>query len=171
MFQEGLRIPKERVAVLIGKRGNVKNLIEKKLKVKLELNEEEDVILTGEDNLKIYTASIIVKAIGRGFSPEIALKLLNENYFLEVIELNEFCNKSRNKQLRVKSRLIGTRGKARRYIENLTDTNICIYGKTVSIIGEENDVMLARQALERLIQGSKHETVYYFIKKCKETKI
>lgn len=171
MYQEELKIPGERVAVLIGKKGENKSLLEKKLKVKLKISQEGDVLILGGDSLKVYTCKLVIQAIGRGFSPEVSLNLLNENCCLEIIDISNYCGKSKNKQIRVKSRLIGTKGKAKKMIERLTNTDICIYGKTVSVIGETEKVLLAKKALEQLIQGSKHGNVYAFIEKQKIAKL
>ena len=50
-------------------------------------------------------------------------------------------------------------------VENLTGAYISVYGKTVGIIGEVNDVYLAHQAVSMLLQGSMHRTVYKFLEK------
>ena len=42
-----LKIPKARVAVLIGEKGSTKRLLEKKLKIKLNISTEGDVMLEG----------------------------------------------------------------------------------------------------------------------------
>ncbi|MCD6404171.1 MAG: RNA-processing protein, partial [Nanoarchaeota archaeon] len=68
--------------------------------------------------------------------------------------------------------VIGRDGKAKEKIEELTDTNICVSGKTVSIIGRYDDAMIAREAVERLLGGAMHATVFRFLeKKRREKKI
>ena len=116
--------------------------------------------------MDVFNCLNIVKAIARGFNPDIALKLLNEDYCLEVISIEEF---SRNKKdlIRIRSRLIGTEGKAKKSIEQLTNTDLVIYGKTVCIIGKTEDVTIARQGIINLLQGSKHGNVYAYIEKQK----
>ena len=80
-FTYDLRIPKERVAVLIGKKGETKRLIEHETKTKIQVNSEEGTVsLGGEDALLLYLAREIVRAIGRGFNPEVALLLLKQDY-------------------------------------------------------------------------------------------
>jgi ribosomal RNA assembly protein len=163
MYSSELKIPRVRVGVLIGKKGSIKKLIEQKTKTKLEINEEGDVIISSNDSLDIFITTTIIKAIGRGFNPDIALMLLNENYCLEIIEIKDFCGKSKKHFIRAKARIIGTEGKAKRIIEQLTKTEISIYGKTISIIGEFSTALLAKQAIEKLLQGSKHGNVYKFL--------
>jgi len=70
----------------------------------------------------------------------------------------------------LRARLIGSQGKARKLIEQLTNTDIEVYGKTTSIIGLHHDVMLSKQAVLNLLQGSKHGNVYAFIEKQKRMK-
>ena len=83
MFKS-VKIPEERLAVLIGERGATKRLIQKKTKTKITVGEE--IIIEG-DALDVLTAESIVKAIGRGFSPPSALILLDEEKCLEIISL------------------------------------------------------------------------------------
>jgi ribosomal RNA assembly protein len=71
----------------------------------------------------------------------------------------------RKRLKRVTSRLIGTRGKARRNLERLTQTHISVFGKTVSIIGKYEDAERAGHAIEKLIDGFSHRSVYEFLEK------
>ena len=78
-FSYEVKIPKERVAVLVGVEGSVKKEIEHRLKIKLVIDSKEgDVVLTGDDSLMLLTGQNVVKAIGRGFNPNIALELLGK---------------------------------------------------------------------------------------------
>lgn len=163
MYSYELRIPKDRVAVLIGKKGATKRLIEKKTKTKLKISTTGDVVLKGEDNIALFVTQNIIKAIGRGFNPDIALTLLDENNLLEIIQIKDFTGKSKKKFTRIKARLIGTKGKAKKIIEQITNTTISIHGKTVSIIGAVENVGLAKRAIEKLLQGAPHGHVYKFI--------
>lgn len=163
-YQYGLKIPKERVAVLIGKGGEVKKEIEASTGVHLKIDSKEgDVFIRGEDALNLLAVREMVKAIGRGFNPEIAKLLLKPDYTLEIVQIEEFAN-TQNLN-RVRGRVIGTGGKARRTIETLTNTYLRVYGKTISIIGNVEDVMAARRAVENLLSGSKHGNIYKWLEK------
>lgn len=165
-FSYEIKIPKDRVAVLIGVKGNVKKKIEKSLKLKINVDSREgDVIFTGDDSLALVTAQNIAKAIGRGFNPEVALELLDENNCLEIIDISDYAGESRTALIRIKARVIGTSGKARKNIERLTDTNVVVYGKTIAIIGGYEGVRLARMAFEDLLKGSRHSGVYSWLEK------
>ena len=164
---EQLKIPNERIACLIGKKGLEKKEIEKKTKTTLKINSEEgDIIIEGE-SLNCYNCKKIIKAIGRGFNPKTALYLLDEDYYFELISIDDYSGKSKNNLTRIKARLIGIKGRAWRTIEKMTNTYLSIYGKTVGIIGLQEDVLLAKQALINLLQGSKHANVYAYIEKHK----
>ncbi|MEK6936900.1 MAG: KH domain-containing protein [Nanoarchaeota archaeon] len=161
---ELVRIPKERVAVLIGKKGATKRLIERNTKTKLTVDKEGTVVINGE-SIEEFEASSIVKAIGRGFNPEIALTLLNEENCMEIISIKDFAGKSEKKFYRTKSRLIGTKGKAREVIEKLTETRLSIYGKTVAIIGKIENVSIAKRGTEILLRGAPHGNAYKYIER------
>ena len=47
----------------------------------------------------------------------------------------------------------------------MTNTNMCIYGKTIGIIGECSEVSNAKRAIEMLISGSMHASVYKWLEK------
>src|SRR3989344_2807994 len=169
MFQEGLKIPKKRIAVLIGEKGKTKRKIERTTSTFLTINSEEgDVLVTSEESLNVFNTKPIISAIGRGFNPEVALNLMDEENILVIIDITEFSKKSKKDMIRLKARLIGTNGKARNMIEMLTHTEICVYGKTVSILGEQDNVYLAKKAITNLLQGSKHGNVYGFIERTKK---
>ncbi len=167
-----VKIPKERVAVLIGTKGSVKKELMEETGANLQINSETGVVkISGNDPIKVYKVRDIVNAIGRGFNPEKAKLLLRTDYMLEVINLKELV-KSKNQIKRVKGRVIGEKGKSREFIENITDTYISVYGKTVSIIGSYENVGLARQALFKLINGSPHSKVNSWLeKKVKEMRV
>lgn len=157
-----LKIPKARVAVLIGKKGEIKKRIEKLTEIKLNISKEGDVLIEGT-GLGSYLATEIVKAIGRGFNPKIALRLLKENYVLIILNIKEYTGKSEKKFERIKGRIIGKKGFVWKMLEEKTNTNVSIYGKTVSVLGLAENVDLARRAFEKLLYGAPHNNVYKFI--------
>ena len=53
----------------------------------------------------------------------------------------------------------------RKLIESLTDTEITIYKSTVVIIGEQEGLFAARQAIEMLAGGSEHGSVLGYLEK------
>lgn len=161
-----LKIPEERVAVLIGTGGAVKRDIEAKTKTKLTI-EDGNVTIEGE-GVGLMTARDVVQAIGRGFSPEIAFILFREEYVLEVIPLMDILG-SEKEMARKKGRIIGSRGKTRNFIEGITRTSISVYGKSVGIIGKYDDVQTAKEAAVMLLQGARHSAVYRFLERSRMT--
>src|SRR3989338_390065 len=98
-----LRIPRDRIAVLIGKEGSVKKEFESETKTKIDVDSKEgDVFISGEDALGLYSCREVVRAIGRGFNPEIAALLLKPDYCFESIDLKDYVGKSKDHLLRVK---------------------------------------------------------------------
>ena len=160
-----LKVPKNRLAVIIGKEGSVKKELEEATKTKLSIDSKEgDIFVSGEDALGLYTAREIIKAIGRGFNPDVAKLLLKPDYVFEVVDVSEYV-KSREAMLRLKGRVIGKEGKSRRLIEELTECNVSVFGKTISIIGLPESAANARQAVESLLRGSTHANVYKWLEK------
>jgi ribosomal RNA assembly protein len=164
-----LKIPKERVGVLIGPEGKTKKHVEEKLNVELQIDSDAgDVTVTlaekAADPSTLFKAKDLITAIGRGFSPEHAFRLVrDEEAVLDVIDLRSVFGKSEADIKRVQGRIIGMNGKTRRIIEELTDTNVSVYGHTVGTIGTMEQVQIAREAIEMLVKGSMHGTVYRFL--------
>jgi ribosomal RNA assembly protein len=164
-----LKIPKDRVGVLIGPRGETKKYVEKAFSIDLEINSEAGdltIKLTegAEDPSMLFRAKDVINAISRGFSPEHAFRLIrNEDAILDIIDLRAAFARSESDIKRVKARIIGMNGKTRQIIEELTDTNVAVYGHTVSIIGEIEEAQIAREAVQMLVRGSMHSTVYRFL--------
>ena len=164
-----IKIPKERVGVVIGPEGRTKKSIEDKLSVELQIDSEAgDVnILMKEgatDPSMLFSAKDVVTALGRGFSPEHAFRLIrDEQAVLDILDLRAVFGKSEADIKRVKGRIIGMNGKTRGIIEELTDANVAVYGHTVAIIGTMDQLQVAREAIEMLIKGSMHGTVYRFL--------
>ena len=162
MFSHEIKIPKERVAVLIGPKGKTKNELQDNADCKIDVDSKEgDVLIEGEDALKLYAIKEVIHAIGRGFNPEIAQLLLKQDYSLVLVNVMDYVKDRKNHLERVRARVIGTGGKARTTIETMTETNICVYGKTVGIIGTAERVGVARHAVESLLNGAPHGHVYH----------
>ena len=165
-FSYELKIPHERVAVLIGKNGEVKKNIESDTKTKIKIDSQEgDIFVYGKDALGLFTAREVIRSIGKGFNPEIAKLLLKQDYVFEIIVLKEFTGKSKNTLLRLKGRVIGKDGKSRKLIEELSESYISVYGKFIGIIGLPESVSMAKRACEALLRGSTHANVYRWLEK------
>lgn len=155
---------------MVGTKGETKRLIEEKSGVKLDITHDGAVSIASpeEDGFKEWKATDVVKAIGRGFNPKYALGLLKEDYVLSVINLYDALNRRESDVARVKARIIGEGGKAWKTIEKLTNTKMSVYGRTVAVIGLEEDVELIEKALRMFIEGARHATVYKFLESAKK---
>ena len=157
-----VRIPEDRVGVLIGEDGETKR----------EFEDLTDCSLTIEDNLAEVEGEVIdemkaqeiVKAIGRGFSPKRAFQLLEERKMLHIIDIDRYADTSNDRE-RLKGRVIGRDGEARRHIEKETETEISVYGGTIGLIGKGINIEVAQEAITMLLKGSTHSTAYNYLEK------
>ncbi|MDR0471969.1 MAG: KH domain-containing protein [Nitrososphaerota archaeon] len=165
-----VRIPKERVGILIGPEGKTKQYIENKLGAKLDVDTEGSIAITltekASDPSVLLKAKDVVSAIGRGFAPEIAFRLIrNEDDIYDMVDLRLIFGRSESDIKRVKSRLIGTDGKTRKLIEELSEADVVVYGHTVGIIGNFEQSDTARNAIQMIIDGCQHHTVYKYLQR------
>lgn len=160
MFSYEVRVPRDRIAVLIGKEGSTKDELEDLTKSRLNVDSKEGLVtVSGEDAVSLYQTQQIVKAIARGFNPDVAFLLLKHDYAFELLDLTDF-SKQKNHQQRMKGRVIGHGGKARKVIEDLAECRISVYGKTIGIISQVDTIAMAKQAVLSLLEGANHSTVY-----------
>lgn len=173
MTQE-VKIPNDRIGAIIGKGGETRRRLEKALNVELDVDSQTGLVtMTNDDDTLAEIRSMeVIKAIGRGFSPVRARKLLEDDeMILDIIDISEVAD-TPEKLSRIRGRIIGKEGKAREQIENMTGVSLSVYGKTVSIIGLPDQAGDAHAAISMLISGSEHNTVFnYLDRKRKEAKM
>ncbi len=164
-YSYDLRITKDRIAVLIGAKGETKIELEKETGCRINIDSKEgDVTISGKDAINLFALREVIKAVSRGFNPDIAKQLLKQDTVLEVVSLNDY-SKEKHHQERLKGRVIGQSGKARNTIEELTDCSISVYGKTVAVIGSVENVGTCKRAVESLLGGSPHANVYKWLER------
>lgn len=164
-FRYELKVPRDRIAVLIGQKGEAKQQLEQQTKSHINIDSNEgEVHLSGTDAIMLYALKEIIRAIGRGFNPETALQLLKQDYGYEQISIFDYARTKKDLQ-RLKGRVIGEEGKSRKTIEELTECSISVYGKTVGLIGQHEWLPLARRAVEALLSGSPHANVYKWLER------
>ena len=161
---EGLaRIPQDRIAVLIGRKGATRRALGEAAESSLHIDSKSgDVSVVGDeefDPILRMKLPDVIRAIGRGMNPDRALQLLKDDHHLRLYDMREYVGKSPNQQRRIRSRLIGRNGRIRELIEEHSGSEVVIYGSTVVIIGDEDSLPLAGQAVERLLQGAEHSSV------------
>jgi ribosomal RNA assembly protein len=166
-----VKIPTERIGVLIGPEGTVKKSIQKQLSVNLEIDSEMGAVEISlnkdtSDPSYLFTAKDVVTAIGKGFAPERAFKLIrNDENIFSIIDLREIFGRSKSNISRIKGRIIGKSGKMRMFIEEMSESSVSIYGHTVAIIGNAENVEIAKGSIKLLINGSQYKTVYRYLQK------
>jgi ribosomal RNA assembly protein len=170
-FEQTIRVPRERIGVLIGKSGKVKGMIEEACGVKLEIDSQYGDVTVRDsakpEDMQPFKAVEIVTAIAKGFSPQRANRLLEGENVLHIIDLKEFGGRSGSSLERIKGRIIGVDGKARKTMEQLTGAYISIYGHSVAIIGNSDETRLAGEAITMLAKGSMHKSVYNMLQEAR----
>ena len=101
----------------------------------------------------------LIKAIGRGMSPKRALRLLDDDLFFLMLDMREWVGKQANQQRRMRGRLIGRDGRIRKLIQEHSGCEIAIYGSTIVLVGDEDGLPLASNAVERILRGAEHSSV------------
>jgi ribosomal RNA assembly protein len=172
IFQQVVKIPKDRIGVIIGKNGKVKGEIQDKCGVAIDVDSEsgDAIISSGAKPIsetEPFKAVEIVSAIAKGFSPERAYRLLIEEEVLQLIDLRDYTGKSSNSLNRIKGRIIGEAGKSRKTIEELSGAYISVYGHTVGLIGTFEQIKLATEAVTMLSKGRSHANVYNILQEAK----
>lgn len=160
-------IPQDRLGVLIGEGGSTMREIEDRAEVRLNIDSETGSveIETVGDPITGLKGPDIVKAIGRGFSPEEALSLLDGDMrMLDVVDLDA-ATRNKKDLKRQKGRLIGENGRTRQLMEELTGASVAIYGSTLGAIGDPEEVDAVRSAAEMILDGAPHGAVYSFLER------
>ncbi|NHJ38545.1 MAG: RNA-processing protein [Asgard group archaeon] len=163
-----ITIPQNRIGALIGPDGRVKKRLEEMAGVDIDIDSTSgEVIISSQpemsDPFLVIKARDFVHAVGRGFNPQIAFALLEEEIYLEIINLKLVLGTNPNKLKRFRGRLIGKEGRTRKIIEETTGTRISIFGNTIGIIGQHERIRVARDAIYMLLEGAKHGSVYGFL--------
>ncbi|WP_152042940.1 KH domain-containing protein [Salinigranum salinum] len=162
-----VKVPQDRIGVLIGEGGETMREIERRAEVRLDIDSESGSVAvdTVGDPVTGLVAPDIVRAVGRGFTPETALSLLDDD--LRMFELIDLADQTRNKNdlQRQKGRLIGENGRTRELMEELTGAEVVIYGSTLGIIGQPEEVEAVRRATKMILDGAPHGAVYSFLER------
>ena len=165
-MQDIIRIPKDRIAVVIGKNGAVRHVLSERTGVSVNVDSKTgEVTLEAKDENAIHFFAVqnIVKAIARGFSPEHANTLLDDDFYLDMIDITDYTGKSEKEMNTKKGRIIGLHGETRKRLEESTNCFISVYGKTVSLIGKPSDMEICRKAIEMILLGARHTSVYKYL--------
>lgn len=158
-MMDSILIPRIRVEYF----KSIKNKLKQLANLDIDI-EDNRIYYRAED---LYTAKLIITAIARGFDCERALKLLNPDYSLYIIDLKDFFNTS-NRIKVIKGRIIGREGSIKTAIETATDSYIAVFYDTISIISPYYSYDYVLKSINMLINGSKHSTLLSFLSRAKE---
>jgi ribosomal RNA assembly protein len=160
------RIPQDRIAVLIGKGGETRRMLEEASGATIEIDSKSGEVMAdwGESEvdpvIRMKMPEVIV-AIGRGLAPKRAVQLIEDEVFLKMYDIRDWVGRQPNQTRRMRSRLIGRNGRIRTLIEEISNCEMAIYGSTVLVIGDEDGLALANPAIEGILRGSEHSTVLH----------
>ncbi len=162
-----VKIPIERLGALIGKNGETKDRLERVSGVKLGIDSDEgdvtiDATHAADPSMAIAVSNVVV-AIGRGFSPQKAMLLLQDSYYIEIFDIRDYVGKRKDSVTRMRARVIGSGGKTRQIVEELTGAFMSVFGNTVALIGDDLQLEVAKRAVEMILCGSEHAAVYHFL--------
>lgn len=164
-----MKVPQDRVAVLIGTDGQTLSALKEACGCELEVESDTgEVTIHDEvstDTYRSFRMRDVIKAIGRGFAPDKSLSLLEDEMYYEEFDIRDFAGKSAQRIQQVRARVIGSQGKTRRLVEELTDCHLSIKGNTVGMIGDLEGLKIAHKAVTMLMQGSEHSTVYSYLER------
>lgn len=136
-------------------------IIEKKIKINISVK-GNNVSIKG-DELREFVVAKILKAIDFGFDVEDALLLRSEKYSLEFINIKEHTRRKNLEEVR--GRVIGTDGRAKRTIAELTGGIVVVHDNKVGIIVDADHLEAACQGICSLIQGAKHGNVFSYLER------
>lgn len=144
-----------------GKIKRNKEAIEKATKCKISLKGKK-ICVSGKA-VNEFIAFQIIDAINFGFTTPEALVLCDENFIFEKINIKDLTK--RRDLIRIRGRIIGTRGVTKQIIENLSDCSIALKDNKVGIIGHSENIEICRQAIISIIHGKKQGKVYTYLER------
>ncbi|MGC8850674.1 MAG: KH domain-containing protein [Candidatus Micrarchaeia archaeon] len=146
--------------------------IERKGGVRLSLAGEESISVEATDLQQQgaeWMAEKVLEALSLGFPCSRAIKLFNDDYYLEVLDLDLIMRRNAKQITRYKARVIGSGGKAKSKIEELTGAFLSVADDKIGLIGKYDELSQAKEAVTRLLEGSTHSSVYSFLERKRKT--
>jgi len=154
---EEVYIPQERSNIL-RKRPKMLKKLGELCNCNISIEELNCVRIEG-DGYGEFMAREVIQAFGRGFGLRMAELLLKDGYYFSSISMRDITN-SRKRIRNMRARLIGTNGRAKRYMENVSGALIAVYGDTISFIGTSKAIEEAETAARTIMEGSSHRLAY-----------
>ncbi len=171
-----IKFPGKRLPALGKDDGRVLHEIEQRAGVKIavvetgaEANLDVEPTQEGEGG-GAWVAEQVLKAIGLGFEPKQAYLLFNDDYYIEVIDLELFFNRDAKLIERYKARVIGEDGRAKKVLQELSGAWMSVWENQIAILGQYDELRECRDAVKKLLEGATHAGVYAFLEKRKREK-
>ena len=138
-----------------------KRFLERTFKVKISIQGRK---VTVEGNaLDEFEMKSIIDAMNLGFSARTSALIKKEDIVFEKLSIKDY---TRRKNLEiVRGRLIGTHGKTKNTLEQISGCKIKIKDNIVGVIGEAEAVADALIAITNIVRGSKQTNVYKFLER------
>ena len=126
------------------------------------LKTDQKIVVQHDDYFFIYRFDKVISAIRVGFKFEDAIKIITEDWEYLMIDVKRAAEKKANHLLRMLSRVIGEKGKAKNKLGELTKAKIIIDDRFVHILGDKISSQAAYESIRKLIRGSPHSSVFNF---------
>jgi len=143
-----------------------KEKIEEKLNVKIKIQGKQ-IEIEGSP-VEEYEARSVIEALDFGFKLKDALKLADESIIFRKLPIKQFTTRKDIEEVR--GRIIGTEGKTKHTIEEVSGCAVAIHDNYVGIIGSAEAIEEATTAVISLIKGSKQANVYRFLERMNAAK-
>ncbi|MAG79125.1 hypothetical protein CMI40_02000 [Candidatus Pacearchaeota archaeon] len=138
-----------------------KKRLEEKLNIKIT-NRGKEVSINGKPEDE-YSGEKVIDAINFGFSFKTAMLIREEDFIFEIIHIKDYTKRKDLK--RIKARIIGTKGRTLKTLNELTKCHFEIKENHIGIIGYSEYIKNAQDAIISIIHGSKQSNVYNFLEK------
>jgi ribosomal RNA assembly protein len=125
-----------------------------------------EVVVDTEDSLTQFILANVIAAVNMGHSPDSAMRLEDETFVLDTIDVKSYV-KDHTRLKVVMGRIIGKEGSTRKLIEEITKCSVSVKDHYVSVIGPYENTILVHEALDMLIKGASHKSLYSYLERNK----
>lgn len=140
--------------------------LQKKLKVEIKLQGKKAVAVG--DSIDEYEASLVLEAISFGFSAKKSLLLKDPEMIFRKLQIKNFTKRKNLKEVR--ARIIGTKGKTKKTIEEISGCYLILKDNELGIIASVETIEEATLAITNLIKGTKQSNVYRYLERTNKIK-
>ena len=138
-----------------------KRLLERKLNAKILITKR--FIELECSPIEEYEAQLVFDAINLGFPAETAVLLTDENFVFKQINMKDY---TRRKNLNViRGLLIGTHGRTKNTVEQISGCQVRIHDNMIGIIGPAKSIEYALNGVISIIRGTRQTSVYKYLER------